>query len=45
MKRIGDFLCNDSGATVAEYAVLTGMVALVIIKGLALTGARVSVVF
>ena len=45
MKRIGYFLCNELGATAAEYAVLTGMIALVIIKGVALTGIRVSGVF
>ena len=39
------FLSNVVGATAVEYALLTGLVVLVIIKGVALTGARVSVGF
>ena len=45
MTYVRRFFRHDSGATAIEYALLASLIALVIIKGVSLTGTKVSTVF
>jgi Flp pilus assembly pilin Flp len=45
MEYVRSFLFNDGGATAVEYALLASLIALVIVKGVSLTGTKVSIVF
>jgi pilus assembly protein Flp/PilA len=43
--RIRHFLRDETGATAIEYALLVGLIGLVMIKSLPLVGTKVSTVF
>ena len=45
MQYVRSFFFDDGGATAVEYALLVGLIALVIIKGASLTGTNLSTVF
>lgn len=45
MKHIRRFIHDNGGATAIEYALLAGLIALVIIKGVSIAGTKVSTVF
>ena len=45
VKRIKKFVSNESGVTAIEYALIAGIIALVIIAAVSLLGTNLSTVF
>ncbi len=45
MKHVLNFICDDSGATAIEYALIASLIAVAIITAVSTVGSKVSTVF